>query len=165
MPGASIVAPGHSHVVPLEPEFIVPQDGAEKQDREKPRGPSPAFAGAGCWLAAHGEQYIHLKPIWLGDDLFAHQPPCEAARAAGGNFPFVREPSAHSLIQEYISGVALESHTERVKHGRIWVTPQDRWISGVPLRDGKDALIVNWLGIETVDATGKVNYRDSFVTD
>ncbi|HEY4175106.1 MAG TPA: hypothetical protein VGM42_18900 [Rhodopila sp.] len=32
---ASIVAPGHQHVLPLAPEFIAPQDGAEKQDCER----------------------------------------------------------------------------------------------------------------------------------
>src|ERR1700734_3211377 len=31
---ATVVAPGHSKVVPLTPEFIAPQDGAEKQDCE-----------------------------------------------------------------------------------------------------------------------------------
>jgi hypothetical protein len=33
--GASIVAPGHQQVLPLPPEFIAPQDGAEKQDCER----------------------------------------------------------------------------------------------------------------------------------
>jgi hypothetical protein len=33
--GASIVAPGHKQVLPLPPEYIVPQDGAEKQDCER----------------------------------------------------------------------------------------------------------------------------------
>jgi hypothetical protein len=32
---ATVVAPGHSKVVPLAPEFIVEQDGAEKQDCER----------------------------------------------------------------------------------------------------------------------------------
>ena len=31
---ATLVAPGHSKVVPLEPEFVVPQDGHDKQDCE-----------------------------------------------------------------------------------------------------------------------------------
>jgi hypothetical protein len=31
---AMLVAPGHSRVVPLEPEFVVPQDGHDKQDCE-----------------------------------------------------------------------------------------------------------------------------------
>ena len=35
----------------------------------------------------------------------------------------------------------------------------------MPIRDGKDALIVNWLEIEIVDAAGKTTYRNSFVTD
>ena len=34
VPGAGIVAPGTSHLLPLPPEFIRPQDGAEKQDCE-----------------------------------------------------------------------------------------------------------------------------------
>jgi hypothetical protein len=31
---ATLVAPEHNRVVPLEPEFIVPQDGHDKQDCE-----------------------------------------------------------------------------------------------------------------------------------
>lgn len=154
---ASIVAPGHTHVVPLEPEFITPQDGAEKQDCKN--------RAAHRWLAAHGRQYAALKPVYLGDDLFSHQPLCQAAQAAGGNFLFVCKPATHSLIQEYIAGVALESHTEHVKHGRTRATHRFRWIRDVPLRDSKGALMVNWLEIEIADATGKVTYRNSFVTD
>jgi hypothetical protein len=157
MLGATLVAPGHNHVVPLEPEFIAPQDGAVKQDCEN--------RAAHRWLAAHGHKYAHLKPIYLGDDLFSHQPLCEAVLATGGHFLFVCKPATHTLIQEYITGVALESHTERVKHGRTWVTHRFRWISGVPLRDSKDALAVNWLEVEITDATGKLTYRNSFITD
>jgi hypothetical protein len=31
---ATLVAPGHGRVVPLEPAFVVPQDGHDKQVRE-----------------------------------------------------------------------------------------------------------------------------------
>jgi hypothetical protein len=34
MLAAAVVAPGHDKVIPLPPEFITPQDGAEKQDCE-----------------------------------------------------------------------------------------------------------------------------------
>ena len=44
--GASMVAPGHKQVLPLPPEFIAPQDGAEKQDCER--------NAAKRWLARHG---------------------------------------------------------------------------------------------------------------
>jgi hypothetical protein len=33
--GVSTVAPGHTRVLPLPPEFVAPQDGAEKQDCER----------------------------------------------------------------------------------------------------------------------------------
>jgi hypothetical protein len=32
MLAATLVAPGHNRAVPLQPEFIVPQDGHDKQD-------------------------------------------------------------------------------------------------------------------------------------
>jgi len=63
MLGATLVAPGHDKVIPLEPEFIAPQDGAEKQDCEN--------AAAKRWLRAHGAHYARLNPIYLGDDLFS----------------------------------------------------------------------------------------------
>jgi hypothetical protein len=155
--GATLVSPGHNHVVPLEPEFVVPQDGAEKQDCEN--------RAAHRWLTAHGARYAPLNPIYLGDDLFSHQPMCEAVLAAKGHFLFVCKPATHTLIQEYITGVRLESVTERAKQGRAWFTRRYRWMNGVPLRDGKDALKVNWLEIEIVDAAGTVTYRNSFITD
>src|SRR6201987_3570883 len=32
MVSAALVAPGHERALPLEPEFVTPQDGAEQQD-------------------------------------------------------------------------------------------------------------------------------------
>src|SRR5271165_4586723 len=72
MLAATLVAPGHDKVIPLEPEFIVPQDGAEKQDCEN--------MAAKRWLAAHGRRYAALDAIYLGDDLFSRQPLCQAVR-------------------------------------------------------------------------------------
>jgi hypothetical protein len=155
--GATLVSPGHNHVVPLEPEFVVPQDGAEKQDCEN--------RAAHRWLAAHGARYAPLNPIYLGDDLFSHQPMCEAVLAAKGHFLFVCKPATHTLIQEHITGVRLGSVTERIKQGRAWFTRRYRWMNEVPLRDGKNALTVNWLEIEIVDDAGTVTYHNSFITD
>ena len=43
--GASLVAPGHKQVLPLPPEFIAPQDGAEKQDCERNAAKPPPSQG------------------------------------------------------------------------------------------------------------------------
>ncbi len=154
---ASLVAPGHNQVVPLEPEFIVPQDGAEKQDCES--------RAARRWLAAHGPQYARLKPIYLGDDLFSNQPICQAVLDAGGHFIFTCKPSSHKTIQEYIAGVRLPTRTVVVKHGSKQFTHRFRWMTGFPLRDTKDALKVNWFEIEIRNPAGEVTYRNSYITD
>jgi hypothetical protein len=54
---------------------------------------------------------------------------------------------------------------QKIKQGARFVTHRYRWLEAVPLRDGKDAMLVNWLEIEIVDPAGKVTYRNSFVTD
>jgi hypothetical protein len=75
MLAATLVARGHDKVIPLEPEFITPQDGAEKQDCET--------TAAKRWLAAHGRRYAALDAVYLGGDLFSRQPLCQAVLDMG----------------------------------------------------------------------------------
>ena len=157
MLAATLVAPGHNRVVPLIPEFILPQDGHEKQDCES--------RAARRWLAAHGARYAPLDPVFLGDDLFSRQPICEAVLAAGGHFLFVCKPASHPTIEAYRMGVRLDELKQRIKRGRDWFTYRYQWMCAVPLRGDTDAMNVNWLMIEIVSAAGKVTYRNSFVTD
>ena len=60
-----IVAPGQAQVIPV-PEFVVPQDGHDKQDCEN--------AAAKRWLLQYGQRYSALDVTILGDDLYCHQP-------------------------------------------------------------------------------------------
>jgi len=94
--GATLVAPGHATVLPLPPEFVRPQDGAEKQDCEP--------VAARRWLERVGAGYAWARPVYLGDDLYARQPMCEAVLAAGGGFIFVCKPSSHKTLSEYLEG-------------------------------------------------------------
>jgi len=155
--GATIVAPGHHQVLPLPPEFIAPQDGAEKQDCER--------NAAKRWLARHGRSVAHLRPIFLGDDLFACQPIATAIQQAGGNFILTCKPSSHQTVTEYLHGAKLEEHRQTIRKGRQHTTIVYRWLSGVPLRASADAITVNWFSIEIRNAAGKRTYYNSFVTD
>jgi len=157
MLAATMVAPGHDKVIPLEPEFIVPQDGTVKQDCEN--------MAAKRWLAAHGQRYGALDAVYLGDDLFSRQPLCQAVLDAGGHFIFVCKPSSHPLIQEYLSGADLPMLVQTVKRGKQRFVYRYRWLPDVPLRNGSDALMVNWFEIEIINARGETTYRNSFVTD
>jgi hypothetical protein len=157
MLAAMIVAPGHNMVLPLMPEFIAPQDGAEKQDCER--------NAARRWLSAHGKRVQHLHPVYLGDALFSCQPLAEAVLATGADFLFVCKRDGHKTLYEYVDGAGLEERAviER-RPGKRSLTYRYRWIEAVPLRDGKDALTVNWLGVTITDEKGKVTYDGAFVT-
>ena len=155
--GATLVAPGHAHVLPLAPEFVVPQDGHEKQDCES--------RAVRRWLVTHGPRYAPLQPIYLGDDLFACQPICAAVKAVSRHFLFTCKPQSHPTIREYLTGVELPERRDIVRRGRDRSVHRYRWLADVPMRDGADAMTVNWLEIEITNAKGKLTYRNSFVTD
>ena len=156
--GATLVAPGHKTVLPLPPEFVRPQDGAAKQDCE--------VAAAKRWLARVGAGLTWLRPVYLGDDLFARQPMCAAVQAAGGHYLFVCKPSSHKTLGESLNGADLDSLTETRGRGAEKRIHRYRWMTDVPLRDGNDALLVNWLEVEiTKPGAAKPTYRCSFVTD
>jgi hypothetical protein len=155
--GATLVAPGHTLVLPLPPEFVRPQDGAKKQDCEP--------LAARRWLSRVGSAYAWLRPVYLGDDLYSHQPMCTAVLAAGGSFIFGCKPSSHKTLTAYLTGVELDYFSETVGVGSAKRVHRYRWMQAVPLRDGKDALDVNWLEIEIATPKGKVTYKNSFVTD
>jgi hypothetical protein len=157
MLAASIVAPRCNRAIPLEPEFIVPQDGHEKQDCES--------RAVRRWLAAHGAQYRPLEPVYLGDDLFSRQPICEAVLTAGGHFLFVCKPDSHSAIEDFLTGIHPETLTEQVRRGKKRTTCRYRWLNGVPLRGDEKAIPVNWFGVEICDDKGVVTYRNSFISD
>ena len=155
--GASLVAPGHQRVMPLPAEFIAPQHGAQKQDCERD--------AAKRWLAKHGPDIAYLRPVYLGDDLFACQPIAEAINAVGGNFILTCKPASHRTITEYLDGAELSEHRQVVSKRGKRTTTTYRWLSAIPLRATEDALPVNWFSVEIQNHSGKRTYYNSFVTD
>lgn len=157
MLAASIVAPGHNMALPLMPEFIAKRDGAEKQDCER--------EACKRWLLTHGERVRELRPIYLGDDLFACQPICQAVTAAGGDFLMTAKRDSHAALYDFMQGAELAELTvTRKEAGNKKLTHRYRWFKGAPLRDGKDGMLVDWLGVTISDAKGKVTYDGAFVT-
>ena len=156
MLAATIVAPGHNMALPLMPEFIARQDGAEKQDCER--------NAAKRWLATQGERMEALRPVYLGDDLFACKPICAAVLASGGDFLFTAKAESHKVLYEFMSGATLDQLSVVGKEGARKLTYRYRWFTGAPLRDGKDAIAVNWIGVTIADAKGKITYDGAFAT-
>ena len=159
MLSATVVAPGHNRVLPLMPEFIATQDGAEKQDCER--------NAVKRWYQAHKARMKALHPVYLGDDLFACQPVVAMLKDNGDDFIFTCKEASHKALYDFINGATPEKHEVKVrKPGRRAKadTLRYRWIKDVPLRDGKDAVAVNWVSLQIVDAKGVVKYSMAWVT-
>lgn len=156
MLAATLVAPGHNMAVPLMPEFIVKPDGAEKQDCER--------NAAKRWLEAHGERMKELRPVYLGDDLFACQPICDAVLERDGDFLFTAKLDSHKALYDFMNGATLDELTIVKKEAARKLTYRYRWFTEAPLRESKDAIRVNWIGVTISDAQRKVTYDGAFVT-
>jgi len=157
-----IVSPGHSQVVPLRPEFIVPQDGQVKQDCE--------INAAKRWLCAHAAGYATGNDTLLGDDLYAHQPFCRQVLLHGFHFLFTCKPASHAHLNSWIEGLQANGQLQALKlklkgKSNRWEHHQYRWANGVPLTDSDDALKVNWCEVTITDANGAVRYRNALITD
>jgi hypothetical protein len=159
---AAIVAPGKPEVLPLVPEFVRQREGAEVQDCE--------LRAAQRWIAANGERYRALGLTILGDDKYANQPTCTDLVAQRLHFILVCKPSSHPALYESLEvdrkGGFVDSLRRTEWTGREHLIYDYQFTNGVPLRDGKDALEVNWMQLTiTVEATGQQQYKNSFITD
>jgi hypothetical protein len=157
------VKPGCSQVLALPPEFIVPQDGSEKQDCER--------VAAKRWLFQHHRHFEANSITYLGDDLYANQPLCQLINETYHQFfIFVCKPESHSGLYEWLAFLEKNNGLEKVshrhwngKHGEIW---SYRFANQVPLRNGNEALQVNWLELViTKEGSDEILYQNSFVTN
>ena len=78
---AAVVKPGCAQVIPLAPEFIVPQDGHKKQDCEP--------VAAKRWISSVAEPLSPLGITLLGDDIYATNPMIKHVLAQELDYIFV----------------------------------------------------------------------------
>jgi hypothetical protein len=157
-----IVKAGESRVLVLEPEFISPQDGHEKQDCER--------AAVKRWVQRNAERYPKGKYTILGDDIYACQPICELMLESGFNFLLVCKPDSHVALYEQVEVLSKLDLVEQVRlrhwNGRYAEIHQYRFVNQVPLRRGPEAVQVNWCEITiTREDNGKQRYHNTFITN
>ena len=157
-----IVQPGNEYVISLEPEFMVPQDGHEKQDCE--------IQAAKRWVEKHGEFYAKRGVTILGDDLFSRQPFCQALKDKHFHYILVCKPDSHTNLYQTVdflaANQALGSKVVRRWVGRYAEIYTYRYTNKLPLNGDKDALDVGWCEVTVIrEDTGEQLYKNAFVTD
>lgn len=157
-----LVAPGNPQVISLEPEFITPQDGSAKQDCEQ--------QAIKRWIVRHATALQPCEVTILADDLHCQQPLCALLREHHLNFIMTCKPDSHKTLYE--EGALLEkiggvSHiTLRHWNGSFYEQWQCRYVNQVPLREGRDALQINFCEVTiTHPQTNEVLYHNGFGTN
>lgn len=153
----TVVMPGKNTVISLPPAFITPQDGTLKQDCEQNT--------AKRWIDQYGSVYAKEGVTFLGDDLYAHEPICLKFLENGCNFILVCKPESHKTVYEWVKGITKQKIEDRFD-GKKHLMYTYSYVEGVPLRDGKDSLLVNFIEINVKEReTGKQVYHNGFVTN
>lgn len=162
MMAAVLSVPGQPHVLALEPEFIVPQDGYDKQDCEQ--------QAIKRWVRRNAQRFEPWSVTVLADDLHSHQPLCEVLVEHKLHFILTCKPESHpTLYQELelltkVQGAHQTHILRRWKKGHYEQWRYD-WVNDVPLRTGKDALRVNWCEVTVVrEDTGEQVYHNAWIT-
>jgi hypothetical protein len=156
-----IVRPGLDKVIALAPEFILPQDGHDKQDCEN--------AAAKRWIQGQGKKYSPLGVTILGDDLYCKHPICKLLLDNGFNFILTCKPDSHKALYEWVELLdeGVDRHTVVIRrwNGKIWEVYTYRYANNVPLRDSDNTIWVNWMELTITTDDGQILYQNAFATN
>jgi hypothetical protein len=150
-------------VVCLEPEFILPQDGHDKQDCEQ--------EALKRWVKRNAGHFSPWKVTVLADDLHAHQPICELLQARRMHFLLTCKVESHPTLYEELEllmGVegAVSTHRMRQWNGKYHEEWIYQWAQQLPLRGDAKTLHVNWCALTIIRTdTGEQLYHNAWITD
>lgn len=160
---AVVCAPEQAHVICLDPEFITPQDGHEKQDCEQ--------QATKRWVERNAERFEPWSVTILTDDLHCHQPLCEQLVKHKLHFILTCKPESHEALYEELGLLervdgAISTKVVRKWNGRDHERWVYRWAEHLPLRGNLKTLMVNWCELTiSNEATGEQLYHNAWATD
>lgn len=158
---AAVVQPGCPQVLALEPEFIMPQDGHQKQDCES--------VAAKRWLKEVAAEFSPLGLTVLGDDLYACTPMIQEVLEQELDYIFVAKESSHKYLYEEISSLEklgeVQVLTGTRGTGKKWRGLTYRFVNDVPLTAEASPVRVNWVELVMRDEQGNVTFRAAFLSN
>ncbi len=155
MLGAAIVHPDHKVVIPLCPEPIIRQDGAEKNDCER--------NAAKRFFEKLRQDHPHLPLIVVEDALSSNAPHIEELKRHKLRFILGVKPGDHSYLFNYVAEAQAQGRTTEFEFTRKGVTHRFRFLNDVPLNESNAHLRVNFL--EYWEINGNTTSHFSWVTD
>jgi hypothetical protein len=160
---AVVCAPEQEHVICLDPEFITPQDGHDKQDCEQ--------QAIKRWVERNAGHVNPWSVTILTDDLHCHQPLCELLLKHEMHFILTCKPESHEALYEELALLervtgAISTEVVRKWNGRCYERWVYRWADHLPLRGDAKTLLVSWCELTiSNEATGEMLYHNAWATD
>jgi hypothetical protein len=160
---AVVGAPEQEAVLCLEPEFITPQDGHEKQDCEQ--------QAIKRWIERNAPRFAPGSVTILTDDLHCHYPLCTLLAQHHLHFILTCKEASHPALYEevhlleQVPGAIATQVVEKWQGRRRerWVY---RWVEQVPLRGDLETIMVNWCELSIYDgASDQQRYHCAWATD
>jgi len=161
--GAVIAHPDHKEVIPICPEPIIKEDGAEKNDCER--------NATERLLRDFRKEHPHLPVILVEDALAANGPHLKLLKQLDISFITVVKPAGNRSLFDWVNAFNWEKGGDRDKaqgeHTFICAEGKlhkFRFVNGAPLNNAHSDFPVNFLEYWVTDKKGKT-YHNSWVTD
>jgi hypothetical protein len=157
----AVVKPQCSQVIPLEPEFIHPQQGHDKQDCER--------VAAKRWIAKAGRSYSKEALTLLGDDIYSCQSIIAAVLQEEMDYIFVAKSTSHKHLYQEIDSLEKLGEMKELKRtnwtGKTHQLLTYRYVNDVDLTGASDSIKVSWMDLIITNEEGRIIRRFSFVTN
>jgi hypothetical protein len=160
---AVLSAPEKKQVFCVDPEFIIPQDGHEKQDCEQ--------QAIKRWVERNAKRFEPWQVTILADDLHCHQPFCELLGKHKMHFILTCKPESHQALYEELALLervegAISTKVVREWNGRYYERHIYRWAEHLPLRADAKTMLVSWCELTIRnEATDEQIYHCAWATD
>jgi hypothetical protein len=147
-------------VLAMEPQFIFPQKGRDRQDCE--------LEAAKRWIGTVGPLYGPLAITLLGDALYCCQPLIELVQEQEMDYIFAVKPKAQKYLYRELDSLGALGEIHHLQRTR-WTGKRQqslayRYLNDVQLRDGQDSVRVNWVELTITNDAAKVIRRFNFAT-
>jgi len=159
---AGFIHPTKDIFLPVTQEFIIKQDGCEKEDCER--------KAAKRWLEKFRAKHPQLLATILGDDAFCTQPYIIDLRVKRCGFILSCQPGSHKWLFDWIDGLRqggdLATCEKKFREGKNWYVATYEYANQVPLRDTEDSILVNFVMVTIRNkASGEIVGVHSYATD
>lgn len=155
-----IVQPGNNKVIALPPEYILPQDGAIKQDSE--------LSAMKRWLAKHAQTYSNRSITALGDAIYSNQPNIKRLLEHKFNYIFGVKTGSHNHLFEVVNMIRsagkIKTIVQEKFQGKSKRFYHYFFVNGISLRK-ENSITTNYAELVIKNETGEITKIFSCITN